>query len=73
MISNRSVNIIPMWGHHGRDHMVVEFTTTCAISAYPQRKPPTCHKSLTTLSHNVVLSTPRLSGIQTQNVCGDKH
>jgi hypothetical protein len=23
-----------------------------------QRKPPTCHKSLTKLSHNVVLSTP---------------
>jgi hypothetical protein len=24
-----------------------------------QRKPPTCRKSLTTLSHNVVTSTPR--------------
>jgi len=21
-------------GHRGRDHMIVEFTTTCAISAY---------------------------------------
>jgi hypothetical protein len=22
------------WGRHGRDRMVVKFTTTCAISAY---------------------------------------
>ena len=22
------------WGYRGRDHMVVGFTTTCAISAY---------------------------------------
>jgi hypothetical protein len=22
------------WGRHGRDHMVIGFTTTCAISAY---------------------------------------
>jgi hypothetical protein len=26
-----------------------------------------------TLSHNVVLSTPRLSGVQTHNVNGDWH
>ena len=26
-----------------------------------------------TLSHNVVSNTPRLSGIQTHNVSGDKH
>jgi hypothetical protein len=26
-----------------------------------------------TLSHNVVSSTPRLSGIQTQNFSGDRH
>ena len=26
-----------------------------------------------TLSHNVVSSTPRLSGIRTHNVCGDRH
>ena len=26
-----------------------------------------------TLSHNVVLSTPRLSGIRTHNVSGDRH
>ena len=29
-----SENNITLSGHHGRDHMVVEFTTTCAISAY---------------------------------------
>jgi hypothetical protein len=29
------------------------------------RKPPTCRKSLTTLSNNVVSSTPRLNGVQT--------
>jgi len=33
-----------------------------------QRKPQIRHKSLTNLSHNVVLSTPQLSGIQTPNV-----
>ena len=38
MISNRSVNIIPMWGHHGHDRMVVGFTTTCAISAYHHKR-----------------------------------
>ena len=26
-----------------------------------------------TLSHNVVSSTPRLNGIRTHNVCGDRH
>ena len=26
-----------------------------------------------TLSHNVVSSTPRLSGIRTHNACGDRH
>jgi hypothetical protein len=26
-----------------------------------------------TLSHNFVSSTPRLSGIRTHNVCGDRH
>jgi hypothetical protein len=35
-----------------------------------RRKPPTCRKSLTTLSHNVVLSTPHL--IRTHNVSGDR-
>jgi hypothetical protein len=33
------------------------------------RKPPTCRKSLKTLSHNVVLNTTRLSGIRTHNDC----
>ena len=23
-----------LWGHRGRDRMIVGFTTTCAISAY---------------------------------------
>jgi len=36
-----------------------------------RRKPLTCRKSQT-LSHNVVLVTPRLSGIQT-HVSGDRH
>jgi len=38
-----------------------------------RRKPPTCRKSLQTLSHNVVSSTPRLIGIQTHNFSGDRH
>ena len=33
--------------------------------------PAVCH--LQTLSHNVVSSTPRLSGIQTHNVSGDRY
>ena len=35
-----------------------------------RRKQPTCHKSLTNLSHNVVSRTPRLGRIQTDNVSG---
>ena len=35
--------------------------------------PPTCPKSLQTLSHNVGSSTPRLSGILTFNVVGHMH
>jgi hypothetical protein len=27
-------SVIDSWGCHGRDRMVIEFTTTCAISAY---------------------------------------
>ena len=38
-----------------------------------RRKPQTCHKSLTNLSHNVVSSTPRLRKIWTHNVSGDRH
>jgi hypothetical protein len=36
-----------------------------------RKKPPTCHRQ--PLSHNVVMSTPRLNGIQTHNVSGDRH
>jgi hypothetical protein len=36
-----------------------------------QRKLPTCHKHI--ISHNVVSSTPHLSGIQTHNFSGDRH
>ena len=38
-----------------------------------QRIPPTCCKSLTTLSHNVVSTTSLLSGIQTDNDSDDRH
>jgi bisphosphoglycerate-dependent phosphoglycerate mutase len=34
-------------------------------------KPPTCRNLLTTFSHNVVSSTPRLSGVRAHNVSGD--
>ena len=34
----------------------------------PGENPPTCSKSLTTLSHNIASNTPRLSGIRTHNV-----
>ena len=34
-------------------------------------KPVAIH--LQTLSHNIVLSTPCLSGIQTHNISGDRH
>jgi hypothetical protein len=36
-----------------------------------QRKPPTCASHRTTLTHNVVLSTPRMSGIRTHNISID--
>ena len=42
------------------------------IREYPE-KPPTCYKSLKTLSHNVVSSTPNLSGNRTHNISGDRH
>jgi hypothetical protein len=38
-----------------------------------RRKPQTRHKSLKTLSHTVILSTPRLSGVRTHNFSGDRH
>ena len=34
---------------------------------------PTCRKSLTNLSHNIVSSTPPLRRVQTHNVSGDRH
>jgi hypothetical protein len=37
------------------------------------RKPLTCRKSLTNLSHNVVSSTPLLTGVRNHNVSGDRH
>ena len=38
-----------------------------------QKKPPTYHKSLTNLSHNVVLSTPLYERVRTNNFSGDRH
>ena len=37
-----------------------------------QRTSPTCRKSLTNLSHNVVSSRPRLGGVRTHNISGDR-
>ena len=39
----------------------------------PGEKPPTAESHWQTLSHNVVSSTPHLTGIQTHNISGDKH
>jgi len=36
--------------------------TVSFIGKRNRRKPPTCHKLLTNLSHNVVSSTPRHEG-----------
>ena len=36
-------------------------------------KPPTCRKSLTNFSYNVVSSTPRHEWVRTQNFSGDRH
>jgi hypothetical protein len=38
-----------------------------------QRKPLTYRKSLTNFIHDVVSSTPHLSGIRTHNISGDRH
>jgi hypothetical protein len=45
-------------------------TPSLTISQLDQRKPPS-HWQIS--SHNAVLITPRLSGIQTHNISGDKH
>jgi len=34
LFDNYMLTTVYMWGHRGRDHMVVGFTTTCVISAY---------------------------------------
>ena len=56
------------------------FSYIVAISFYWWRKPECPEKTTDlsqitgkTLSHNVVSSTPRLSGIRTHNVSGDRH
>jgi hypothetical protein len=46
--------------------------TDCRINRSTRREPLTFRKSLT-LSHNVVSSTPCLSGIWTHNVSADRH
>ena len=38
-----------------------------------RKKSPTCRKSLTNLSNNVVSSTPHMSGNRTHNYSGDMH
>jgi hypothetical protein len=38
-----------------------------------RRKLPTCRSHWQTLSHNVGSSTPRLRGIRTYNISGDRH
>ena len=40
---------------------------------YWWRKPEYLEKTTETLSHNVVSSTPHLSGIRTHNISGDRH
>ena len=50
------------------------FQSYCNGQFYWWRKPQICRKSRwQTLSQNVVLTTPRLSGIRTHNVSGDRH
>ena len=39
----------------------------------PEEKHRSAASHWQTLSHNVVSSTPCLSGIRTHNVCGDRH
>jgi len=54
--------------------MAVSFI--CGGNRNTQRKPQSCRKSLTnfiTYICNVVSSTPRLGGIQTHSLSGEKH
>ena len=39
----------------------------------PRENHRTCIKLLSNLSHNVVSNTPRLNGILTHNISGDRH
>ena len=50
---------------------IVAFSFIGVRNRSTRKKPPTCHRQ--PLSHNVVMSTPRLNGIQTHNVSGDRH
>ena len=52
------------------------FQLYCGGEFYRRRKPEYPEKTTDlsqTLSHNFVSSTPRLRGIQTHNVSGDRH
>ena len=53
------------------------FQLYCGDPFYWWRKPEypekTTYLSQVTLSHNVISSSPRLSGIKTHNISGDKH
>ena len=68
------------WGGYGVKHLFRQYFSYIMLVSFTGggnwntwRKPPTCHKSRTTLSHNIVSSTPDLSGIRTQNITGDRH
>jgi hypothetical protein len=57
-----SISAIPWWSV-----LLVEETEIPGEN----HRPVASHSQ--TLSHNVVSSTPRLSGIRTQNISGDRH
>jgi hypothetical protein len=57
-----SISVIPWWSV-----LLVEETEIPGEN----HRPVASHSQ--TLSHNVVSSTPRLSGIRTQNISGDRH
>jgi len=40
---------------------------------YPKETTDLSHVTDKTLSHNVISSTPRLSGVRTHNIIGDRH
>jgi len=53
--------------------MAINFIGEGNQSTRRKSKPPTCVSHWQTLSNNVVLSTPLLSLVQTQNASGDRH